>query len=232
MAHIGEEVALRAVGELGRLPGLSHLFLGGLALGNVGIDRDNGAIGHRTAADVHDTAARAGPVALARDVAIESLDPLVDVVLRIDGPEIAAPCLQQQDVPQQHPAGRRRKIEQFEKPRVPRDQPAMPIEHAEPLAHVFEGALQQRPLFAKLVLALAPRIERAVLAIEGPRQQPGQTAGSQHQHPDANQQRYPDCRGHVVEDSIRTAPDRGQRNCRIAEHEQHEQHGRRVLQPR
>src|SRR5205814_8501396 len=147
---------------------------------------------------------------------MKALDPFGTIVLRIHRAKIAPPRLEQENGAQQRPAGGLRNIEQLDEGRIPGDQPAMPVEYTEPLAHVFEGALQQRALLPEFLLAVTLVGERAVLAVEGARQQPSQTAGGQHQDADADQKRDPDRRRHVVEDFFfRTAPDRRQRNRAI-----------------
>src|SRR5204863_8103861 len=108
--------------------------------------RGDGAVGRSAAADVHEAAVGACPLALTWDVTIEAPDPLVDIVFRLDRAKIAPPRLKQQNIAQQRAAGGLREIEQLDEVRIPGDQPAMPVEHTEPLAHVFEGALQQGAL--------------------------------------------------------------------------------------
>ena len=98
MAHIGEEIALGAIGEFGLDPRLLHLFFGRLALGYVRIERHDAAVGHAAATDLQRMTAQRGKFDHGRDIAIEPVEAFACLALGvIDRAEIAAHGLKQQD---------------------------------------------------------------------------------------------------------------------------------------
>src|SRR5260370_692754 len=109
--------------------------------------------------------------------------PRLDLALDVDHTEIAATCLQPQDVLHARAvtdAGRQ--AEQRYEAVVPGKQPVVAVEHAQALAHVIERALQESGLLLELCF-VSPQLTKMLLtAIEEADQSPGQDTDRQRNH--------------------------------------------------
>src|SRR5271165_4048836 len=144
MVHIGQKLALRAVCHLGLTSGLDQFPLGCFEVRDIGINRDDGAVGHGAAADLQNASPRRHALLCRRHVAIKSLETFGDLGRRIVATEIPADRLKHQNVAKLRACREvRRQFEQFAETGVPCDQPPPAIKDAETLADVFERALKQ-----------------------------------------------------------------------------------------
>src|SRR5216684_5290198 len=153
VAHIGEEVALRAAGQFGLTARFDQFSLRCLDVRNVRVDRDHGAVRHGSPTDLQQPAGRRYSLLYSRHIAIKQVETPGNLPFRFALTKISANRLEHQDVMKRRIGAQVGwQIEQFAKPRIPCDQPSPTVEHAQALPDIFERALKQR------VPALQPQL--------------------------------------------------------------------------